>query len=431
MVATQADGPNPVAAPFFRYQAQRLYVEDVSLQSIAESYGTPVYVYSKASLAHAWQRYQDAMQSHNVMVCYGMKANSNLAVLQLFAQWGSGFDIVSGGELQRALQAGADARKIIFSGVGKQAWEIEAALKAGIKCFNVESIPELEFINAVAQKMALQAPISLRINPDVDAQTHPYISTGLKGNKFGIAMDQALAAYEQAQRLEHLQIIGVDCHIGSQITEIAPYLDALAHLIELVQQLRARGIALQHLDLGGGLGIRYRDEQAPAPKALADQVFAKLQAADLGHLQVVFEPGRSLVGNAGVLLTQVLFLKHTADGNFAIVDAAMNDLLRPTLYQAYHGILPVTQSTATARPYDVVGPVCESGDWFAKKRPLALQDHDLLAIESCGAYGFVMSSQYNSRPRPPEVLVDGAHCHLIRRRETLEDICAAEQGLNV
>ena len=412
----------PVGAPHFHYQDHALYVEQLAIKALAEQYGTPLYIYSKAALKAAWARYQEAIDGRDVLICYAMKANSNLAILNLFAQWGAGFDIVSGGELARAIKAGADPQRIIFSGVGKQAWEIKAALNAGIKCFNIESIPELALIQEVAATMDKKAPVSLRINPDVDAKTHPYISTGLKDNKFGIAMEDALATYEHAMCLSHVNIVGLDCHIGSQITELAPYQDALARLLSLMDQLKSKGIQLKHVDIGGGLGISYLNEEVPHPRDLINTTLATLQARGYADVQLVLEPGRSLVGNSGMLVTEVLFLKQGESKNFAIVDAAMNDLLRPTLYDVYHGALAVELKAGEAQRYDVVGPVCESGDWLAKDRDFVIAPGAFIAIESAGAYGFVMSSQYNSRPRAAEVLVDGDKSYVIRRRETIEEL---------
>ena len=411
----------PIAAPHFHYRENALFVEQLSIKELAKSHGSPLFIYSKAALKEAWDRYQEAIADRDVLICYAMKANSNLAILNLFAQWGAGFDIVSGGELARALKAGANPQKIIFSGVGKQAWEIQAALEANIKCFNVESIPELDLIQEVASSINKKAAISLRVNPDVDAKTHPYISTGLKDNKFGIAMEDALATYERALSLSHIEIVGLDCHIGSQITDISPYHDALERLLTLMDQLRDKGITLHHLDIGGGLGIRYQDEEQPHPRDLINPTLEALQARGYGNLQLALEPGRSLVGNSGILVTEALFLKPGESKNFAIVDAAMNDLIRPTLYDAYHGALAVEQRQGTGTNYDIVGPVCETGDWLAKDRQFELEAGDLLAIESTGAYGFVMSSQYNSRPRAAELLVDGNKSYVIRRRETIEE----------
>jgi diaminopimelate decarboxylase len=422
--------PNPAGYPHFHYRDGMLYAEQVPLALLAEQLGTPLYVYAKSALSAAWQAYAEATQGRRVLVCYGMKANSNLAILQTFAQLGSGCDIVSGGELKRVLAAGGDASKVVFSGVGKQDWEMALALDAGVKCFNVESVAELKRLSAVAHSMGKSAPVSLRVNPDVDAQTHPYISTGLKENKFGIAIETAPEAYRLAKTLAGLDIVGVDCHIGSQITEVSPYLDALDKLLTLVATLKADGIELKHLDLGGGLGIRYDDETPLAPRVLLDAVFDRLSRQGL-NLELVLEPGRSLVGNAGVLLTRVQYLKHMEDKDFAIVDAAMNDLMRPALYEAWHGLLPVRPREGAATTYDIVGPICESADWLARARSLALQENDLLAIESAGAYGFVMAGHYNSRPRGAEVLVDGEHWHLIRERETFEDLIRGERLLSV
>jgi len=422
----------PAGHPHFHYRDGILYAEDVALDALAHTLGTPLYVYSRAALAAAWGAYRDAIGARDVLVCYGMKANSNLAVLKEFARLGAGFDIVSGGELARVLAVGGDPGRVVFSGVGKQAWEMRAALAAGIKCFNVESVAELHRLSRVAVDAGQTAPVSLRVNPDVDAQTHPYISTGLKENKFGIAINTALAAYQTAARLPGLRVVGVDCHIGSQITEVAPYLDALDKLIALIERLQSVGIALEHLDLGGGLGIRYDDEQPIAPGALLGQVFARLDARGWQHLQLCLEPGRSLVGNAGVLLTEVQYLKPSEARNFAIVDAAMNDLMRPALYQAWHGVRPVRlrdhllDADAAFDTYDIVGPVCESGDWLARERRLALQEGDLLALESAGAYGFTMASNYNTRARTAEVMVDGARYHVVRQRETFADMVRGE-----
>lgn len=419
----------PAGTPFFHYQHGELHAEQVSLVELAKQLGTPLYVYSRAALRHAWSQYQTAIGQHDVLVCFGMKANSNIAVLREFARMGSGFDIVSGGELARVIAAGGSPSKVVFSGVGKQSWEMQDALNAGVKCFNVESIPELKRLSAVAHAMGKTAPVSLRVNPDVDAQTHPYISTGLKENKFGIAIELAPEAYQLAVTLPGIQVVGVDCHIGSQITEVSPYLDALDKLLDLIDTLASMGVKLHHLDIGGGLGIRYDDETPLAPSTLLDRVFAKLKARGQGHLQLVMEPGRSLVGNAGVLLTEVQYLKHTEARNFAIVDAGMNDLMRPALYEAWHGVLPVLQGEGSMTTYDVVGPVCESADWLARGRPLALAEGDMIAIDSAGAYGFVMAGSYNSRPRPAEVMVDGGAFHVIRQRETIADLLRGESCL--
>lgn len=418
-------------APHFQFQNNTLHGEQVPLNKLAEEFGTPLYVYSRQALRDAWESYRVAGQDRKLLVCYGMKANSNLAILQEFARLGTGFDIVSGGELARVIAAGGDPGKVVFSGVGKQVWEIEAALKAGVKCFNVESEGELERVAQVAERMNVKAPVSLRVNPDVDARTHPYISTGLKDNKFGVPIDQAPRIYARAQKLPSLNIVGVDCHIGSQITEVSPYLDALDKLIKLILALKEQGVNLTHLDLGGGLGIRYTDETLVTPTQLLTEVFAALDKNGLGHLEIVLEPGRSMVGNAGVLLSRVEYLKHGETKNFAIIDAAMNDLIRPTLYDAWHSVeavepRPVTEDTPR---YDLVGPICESGDWLARDRQLALEQDDLIAIMSAGAYAFTMASQYNTRPRAAEILVDGDQVHVIRPRETLESLFASEQLL--
>ncbi len=421
--------PELAGHPYFQFRNNVLYAEDVPLDHLAEKLGTPLYVYSRAALKAAWESYRNAVGQHPVLVCYGMKANSNLAVLKEFARLGAGFDIVSGGELKRALAAGADPSRIVFSGVGKQAWEMRAALTAKVKCFNVESEAELRRLSEVAHGMGLRAPVSLRVNPDVDAQTHPYISTGLKENKFGIAIESALDVYRSAQSLPGLDIVGVDCHIGSQLTDISPYFDALEKLLDLIEKLDQIGIKIAHLDLGGGLGIRYTDEIPPSPQALLDRVFERLNARGFGHLHLVLEPGRSLVGNAGVLLTRVQYLKHSEARNFAIVDAAMNDLLRPALYEAFHGVRPVHPRAGDETLYDIVGPVCESADWLARQRKLAIQQGDLLAVESAGAYSMAMASNYNARPRAAEAMVDGDKYYVVRQRETLDDLLRGESTL--
>ncbi|MDR7946121.1 diaminopimelate decarboxylase [Achromobacter aegrifaciens] len=421
--------PELAGHPYFQFRNNVLYAEDVPLDHLAEKLGTPLYVYSRAALKAAWESYRNAVGQHPVLVCYGMKANSNLAVLKEFARLGAGFDIVSGGELKRALAAGADPSRIVFSGVGKQAWEMRAALAAKVKCFNVESEAELRRLSEIAHDMGLRAPVSLRVNPDVDAQTHPYISTGLKENKFGIAIESALDVYRLAQSLPALEIVGVDCHIGSQLTDISPYFDALEKLLDLIEKLDQAGIRIVHLDLGGGLGIRYTDEIPPSPQALLDRVFERLNARGFGHLHLVLEPGRSLVGNAGVLLTRVQYLKHSEARNFAIVDAAMNDLLRPALYEAFHGVRPVHPRADDETLYDIVGPVCESADWLARQRKLALQQGDLLAVESAGAYSMAMASNYNARPRAAEAMVDGDKYYVVRQRETLDDLLKGESTL--
>ncbi|RIJ04278.1 diaminopimelate decarboxylase [Achromobacter sp. K91] len=421
--------PELAGHPYFQFRNNVLYAEDVPLDHLAEKLGTPLYVYSRAALKAAWESYRKAVGQHPVLVCYGMKANSNLAVLKEFARLGAGFDIVSGGELKRALAAGADPSRIVFSGVGKQAWEMRAALAAKVKCFNVESEAELRRLSEIAHDMGLRAPVSLRVNPDVDAQTHPYISTGLKENKFGIAIESALDVYRLAQSLPALEIVGVDCHIGSQLTDISPYFDALEKLLDLIEKLDQAGIRIVHLDLGGGLGIRYTDEIPPSPQALLDRVFERLNARGFGHLHLVLEPGRSLVGNAGVLLTRVQYLKHSEARNFAIVDAAMNDLLRPALYEAFHSVRPVHPRAGDETLYDIVGPVCESADWLARQRKLALQQGDLLAVESAGAYSMAMASNYNARPRAAEAMVDGDKHYVVRQRETLDDLLKGESTL--
>lgn len=421
--------PTPVGYPHFHYQDGVLHAEHVSLSSLAKQFGTPLYVYSRAALGQAWRSYHDAIGDRPVLVCYGMKANSNLAVLKEFARLGSGFDIVSGGELKRVLAVGGDPAKVVFSGVGKQVWEMRAAIEAGVKCFNIESQAELHCLSEVAQSMGCRARVSLRVNPDVDAQTHPYISTGLKENKFGIAIESALDAYRTAASLPGVEIVGVDCHIGSQLTDISPYFDALEKLLDLIEQLQEAGISIRHLDLGGGLGIKYTDEVPPSPKALLDKVFERLNVRGFGHLHIVLEPGRSLVGNAGVLLTTVQYLKHAEARNFAIVDAAMTDLLRPALYDAYHGVLPVIPRSGQTDEYDVVGPVCESADWLARQRHLVLEANDVLALESAGAYAMVMASNYNTRTRAAEIMVDGDKHYVVRQRETLDDLLRGESTL--
>ena len=415
----------------FTYRGDRLYAEGVALSEIAEKHGTPCYVYSRAHIEAQWRAFDQAFGARDHLVCYAVKANSNLGLLNVLARLGSGFDIVSVGELERVLAADGDPGKVVFSGVGKGMHEMERALEVGIACFNVESEAELVMLNEIAARLGRHAPVSLRINPDVDARTHPYISTGLKESKFGIPMREARAAYHAAQRLSHLRIVGVDCHIGSQLTELAPFADALERVLELVDQLAADGIVLQHIDLGGGLGIRYRDEEPPAP---GEYVAAFLQRLDAHgdryrHLKLLIEPGRAIVGNAGVLLTRVHYLKHVEAKNFAIVDAAMNDLMRPALYGAWQDIAPVLKRAGTAQNYDVVGPVCESGDFLGRDRALKVQAGDLLAVCSAGAYGSCMSSNYNTRPRAPEVMVEGENFHVVRRRETIEELLLPESLL--
>jgi diaminopimelate decarboxylase len=418
----------PDAAGFHRRDGA-LYCESVALASIAARFGTPTYVYSRAGILHAYRAYADALAGAPALVCYAMKANPSLAVLNLLARAGSGFDIVSGGELARVLAAGGDPRKVVFSGVGKSAAEIEAALRAGILCFNLESVDELARVQSVAARLGLRAPVSVRTNPDVDPKTHPYITTGLKQNKFGVAYGDTLALYRRAAALPNIEIVGIDCHIGSQITEAAPYVDAAERILDLVEALAREGIELRHIDFGGGLGITYRDETPPATGALIAAVLERVRARGHAHRTVLFEPGRSIVGRAGALLTQVGFLKRGEAKNFAIVDAAMNDLMRPALYQAWMDVQPVTPGAAPSACYDVVGPVCESGDWLARDRDLAIAEGDLLAIVGAGAYGMSMASNYNSRGRAAEVMVDGDRAYEVRRRETVEDLFAGESVL--
>ncbi len=415
----------------FEYRDGVLYGEEVPLSRLADEVGTPCYVYSKATLARHFRAYTEALGSHPHLICYAVKANSNLAVLGLLARLGAGFDIVSVGELERVLAAGGDPAKVVFSGVAKQEAEMARALEVGIKCFNVESLPELERLSAVASRLGKVAAVSLRVNPDVDAGTHPYISTGLKGNKFGIPVEEALSVYELANDLPGIKIAGLDCHIGSQLTELAPFLDALDRLLLLLERLRERGITVDHLDLGGGLGVTYRDERPPQPFDYAASLLERLAQWPHGaHLTLLFEPGRSIAANAGVLLTRVEYLKHGETKNFAIIDAGMNDLIRPSLYQAWQAIIPVdARHTRDSALYDVVGPVCETSDFLGKDRELAIAAGDLLAVRSAGAYGFTMASNYNSRPRPAEVMVDGDDYHIVRRRESIEDLWAGESLL--
>lgn len=411
----------------FQYQSGSLYAEQVPVSTIAERFGTPCYIYSRATFEQHWRAFDDAFAEMPHLVCYAVKANSNLAVLNVLARQGSGFDIVSAGELARVIAAGGEAAKTVFSGVGKTEAEIEYALLQGIRCFNVESIPELSRINEVAQRLNTKAPISIRVNPDVDAQTHPYISTGLKENKFGIAIEDARAVYRSANDMTHLDIVGVDCHIGSQLTSVAPFVDALKRVLALIDELKADGTVIKHLDIGGGLGIHYRDENPPTPAEYAAELKPLLADRDL---EILLEPGRAIAGNAGILLTKVEFIKPTEAKQFAIVDAAMNDLLRPALYQSWQAIVPVeAESKAPAAVYDIVGPICETGDFLGKDRELAIEQGDLLAIRSAGAYGFTMSSNYNSRPRAAEVMVDGDDVHVVRERETVESLYAGESVL--
>jgi diaminopimelate decarboxylase len=410
----------------FNYRTGELFAEGVALSAIAERFGTPTYVYSRAHISAQFNAYADALQGVPHLVCYAVKANSNLAVLNLLARLGAGFDIVSAGELERVLAAGGEPGKIVFSGVGKSRDDMRRALEVGVHCFNVESTDELERLQLVAAEQDVIAPISLRVNPDVDAGTHPYISTGLKENKFGIAIADAEAVYARAAELPNLKVLGVDCHIGSQLTSLPPFLDALDRLLALIDRLSARGIQIHHLDLGGGVGVRYKDE---TPPLVSDYIKAVRERTAGRDLKLVFEPGRYIVANGGVLLTQVEYLKHTEHKDFAIVDAAMNDLIRPALYQAWMDVVPVQPREGAARAYDIVGPICETGDFLAKGRELALEEGDLLAVCSAGAYGFAMSSNYNTRGRCAEVLVDGEQAYEVRRRETVQELYAGESLL--
>ena len=400
-----------------------LRCEQVELQSLAESYGTPLYVYSKAALESGFTAWQIALSGLPHLICYAVKANSNIAILQCLAKLGAGFDIVSGGELARVMMAGGDPKKVVFSGVGKTPAEIRNALDTGIRCFNVESASELRLLESIAAETKMTAPVSIRVNPDVDAQTHPYISTGLKENKFGVDEDTALELYQQAQASDYLNPVGIDCHIGSQLTDISPYLEAVDHLLGIVDRLGELGISLEHIDIGGGLGIQYRQEPPTGPIDLIESLKGRLEQRGL---EVVVEPGRSIVGNAGVLLSEVVALKHGEHKNFAIVDAGMNDLIRPSLYQGWHDIIPVVQRDGASLNYDVVGPVCETGDFLGKDRDLRIEEGDVLAVMSAGAYGFVMASNYNSRPRAAELLIDGHDCYVVRQRETIATLVADE-----
>ena len=411
----------------FHYIDEQLHAEEVPLAQIAQQYGTPCYVYSRATLERHWHAFNDAFEGRAHLVCYAVKANSNIAVLNLLARLGSGFDIVSLGELERVLAAGGDASKIVFSGVGKRVDELQRALEIGIHCFNVESASELKRLDAVAAAMHKTAPVSLRVNPDVDANTHPYISTGLKENKFGVDVDAAIELYRFAARLPHLDVIGIDCHIGSQLMTLSPILDALERLLTLIDTLAKEGINIRHIDLGGGLGVPYNDEEPPHPQEYAKVIRTRLDKLDL---EIIMEPGRAIAANAGVLLTKVEYLKPTQEKDFVIVDAAMNDLLRPALYQAEQQIIPLDRrSQGRDGIYDIVGPVCETSDFLGKDRELSIKAGDLLAVRSSGAYGFTMSSNYNSRPRAAEVMVDGDQFHLIRERETVESLYAGEKLL--
>ncbi len=422
---TAAGDPDPLN-DVFHYRGAALYAEDVNLAVLAEHHGTPAYVYSRAALEARWRAFDHALADIPHLICYAVKANSNLAVLNLLARLGSGFDIVSSGELMRVIHAGGDPAHIVFSGVGKRADEMAQALQLGIRCFNVESEAELLRLNAVAGSLGQRAPVSLRVNPDVDAGTHPYIATGLKDNYFGIDFAAAHALYLTTARLPHIEAVGIDCHIGSQLTSMAPFAAALDRVLALVDVLRAAGVRLQHVDLGGGLGVRYRDEAPPTPEDYAHVLKSAVQARGL---ELILEPGRAIAGPAGLLLTRVEYLKHTPHKNFAVVDAAMNDLARPALYDAWHEILPVLRRSESAQRYDVVGPVCESGDFLGKARDLCIEPRDLLAVATTGAYGFTMSSNYNTRVRPPEIMVEGRGHHLVRERERVEQLFAHEHLL--
>ena len=404
----------------FQYRNNQLYAENTAIKSIVDQFSTPTYIYSRATLEKHWNAFDQAFNGRPHLICYAVKANSNIAVLNVLARLGSGFDIVSVGELERVLTAGGQPEKIVFSGVGKRQDEIRRALEVGIRCFNVEVSTELDRINDIAGDMGLIAKVSIRVNPDVDAQTHPYISTGLKENKFGLAIETAFEEYQRADKMPHLQVVGLDCHIGSQLTDVQPFVDALDRVLNLLQRLKTMGIEIQHLDLGGGLGIRYRDETPPTPAEYVEALYQKL--GELPY-EIILEPGRAIAGNAGILVSKVEYLKSTADKNFAIVDAAMNDLMRPALYQAWQEIIAVNlDSSNTTRQYDIVGPVCETGDFLGKDRALALAEGDLLAVRSAGAYGYTMSSHYNSRPSAAEVMVDGDQVHLIGARQGVESL---------
>ncbi|PTA51631.1 diaminopimelate decarboxylase [Shewanella morhuae] len=410
----------------FLYQDNTLYAEGCQVTELAQTYGTPLYIYSRATLERHWHAFNNAVADHPHLICYAVKANANLAVLNVLARLGSGFDIVSGGELARVIEAGGDPAKVVFSGVGKTVAEMEQALNLGIYCFNVESSAELEQLNQVADRLGKVAPVSLRINPDVDAGTHPYISTGLKENKFGIAMDEAEIVFARARVLPHLHIKGVDCHIGSQLTEIQPFLDAMDRMLALIDRLAEQGIVIEHFDVGGGLGVTYDDETPPHPDVYAAALLKRLGSR---QLKLIFEPGRAIAANAGIFVTQVLYLKENSDKRFAIVDGAMNDLIRPALYSAWQKIIPVAPRSSQAYDFDIVGPVCETGDFLGKDRQLALAAGDLLAVRSSGAYGFAMASNYNTRPRAAEIMVDGEQAYLVREREKLSQLWQGEQLL--
>ena len=410
---------------FFQYKNEQLYVEDLPVKQLAEEFGTPLYIYSRATLERHWHAFDSALGEHPHLICYAVKANSNIGILNVMAKLGSGFDIVSQGELERVLAAGGEASKVVFSGVAKSRSEIMRALEVGIRCFNVESIAELYHINQIAGEMGKVAPISLRVNPDVDAHTHPYISTGLKENKFGVSVDEAREVYKLAATLPHVKITGMDCHIGSQLTELQPFLDATDRLIRLMEQLKEDGITLKHLDLGGGLGVTYTDETPPHPSDYATALLNKLK--DYEDLEIILEPGRAIAANAGILVAKVQYLKSNESRNFAITDTGMNDMIRPALYEAYMNIIEIDRTLGREKAiYDVVGPVCETSDFLGKQRELAIAEGDYIAQRSAGAYGASMSSNYNSRPRTAEVLVDGNKAHLIRRRENLRELWALE-----
>ena len=411
---------------YFDYRDGKLFAEELDVNELAKTYGTPAYVYSRATFERHFKAFDEALSSVPHMVCYAVKANSNIAVLNVLARMGSGFDIVSGGELERVLAAGGDAGKVVFSGVGKTRAEMQRALEVGIYCFNVESEAELEVLNEVAGELNQSAHISIRVNPDVDAKTHPYISTGLKDNKFGIDINDAQRVYQRAAAMDNIHISGVDCHIGSQLTEVKPFVDALDRVLMLIDKLLADGIVLTHIDLGGGLGICYKDEQPPSPAEQATTLVGKLKDR---NLKVLIEPGRAIAGNAGILLTEVMYLKHNEHKNFAIIDAAMNDLMRPTLYGAWQDIVPTIKSDGEERVYDLVGPICETGDFLGKDRELNLQQGDILAVRSAGAYGFTMSSNYNTRARAVELMVDNDAVHVVRAREQIEQLFASESKL--
>ena len=410
---------------FFQYKNEQLYVEDLPVKQLAEEFGTPLYIYSRATLERHWHAFDSALGEHPHLICYAVKANSNIGILNVMAKLGSGFDIVSQGELERVLATGGEASKVVFSGVAKSRSEIMRALEVGIRCFNVESIAELYHINQIAGEMGKVAPISLRVNPDVDAHTHPYISTGLKENKFGVSVDEAREVYKLAATLSHIKITGMDCHIGSQLTELQPFLDATDRLIRLMEQLKEDGITLKHLDLGGGLGVTYTDEMPPHPSDYATALLNKLK--DYEDLEIILEPGRAIAANAGILVAKVQYLKSNESRNFAITDTGMNDMIRPALYEAYMNIIEIDRTLGREKAiYDVVGPVCETSDFLGKQRELAIAEGDYIAQRSAGAYGASMSSNYNSRPRTVEVLVDGDKAHLIRRRENLSELWALE-----